>query len=500
MPLADDIKPPSAVRSPENYEPKSLAWTLANLPPLAVDEVISIGCELLEGLAVLHEAGLTHADIKPANILSFHGHWRLGDLGLMGPTEHLAADRGTVRFWPPEGPSDPTADLYALALTLYLLVSGEELTHLTDFLSGQTPSDNSTAQTTLDAFRTVIARACHQDPRQRYTSAKVMREALCESRRPTLTRPVPNPRWLAAGVVGLVFVVAAMFFFGRHKKSSPEQAPAAKTSPAEELPRSLSSGPSQVPAPVLPPSAPADASPPIDPVQKPTTPLVPLVDIKPGSFLMGSPDGETGRDENEGPAHAVHISRPFAIGQFEVTQEQYGQVMDENPSAYPNPHGPVENVSWFDATAFCRRLSAREGRRYRLPTEAEWEYVCRAAGTTAFAAGAELASGDAAVRGSLGEDGPALVGSYPANARNVHDMHGNLWEWCQDRWAGDYYRNSPATDPVGPADGSLRMIRGGSWREGTAAARSASRRKMHPSLKRNDVGFRIVREAEGDGP
>ncbi|HJN67348.1 MAG TPA: bifunctional serine/threonine-protein kinase/formylglycine-generating enzyme family protein [Pirellulales bacterium] len=495
MPLADDVKPHSAVRSPESYEPKSLAWTLANLPPSSAEAAIEIGCELLEGLSVLHEAGLTHADVKPANILCFGGHWRLGDLGLMGPTEHLAADRGTVRFWPPEGPSDPTADLYALGLTLYLLVTGEELIHLGDFLSGKTDLDRNDTQR---RFREVIARACHQDPRQRYFTANAMRDALRRCLLSPPSRLKPKGPWLTAGAAALVLILLTLLFFsGRTEKAPTALAPTAEPPQADAPPAETAQGNRSPPLPEVaakpPARQPASAAP--DP---PASPLLPLVEIKPGSFLMGSPGGEVGRNENEGPEHTVQINRPFAIGQFEVTQDQYGQVMGKNPSAHPDPQRPVENVSWFDAVEFCRRLSASEGHRYRLPTEAEWEYVCRAGGTTAFASGAELAPGDAALSGSLGDEGPAPVGSYPPNARNVHDMHGNLWEWCQDRWDKDYYNNAPSTDPAGPTDGSLRMIRGGSWREGTSSARSASRKTMHPSLKRDDVGFRVVREEAGD--
>jgi len=235
---------------------------------------------------------------------------------------------------------------------------------------------------------------------------------------------------------------------------------------------------------------------PADPL--PPNPFMPLVRVKPGEFLMGSSGAKERQNENERPEHTVRISRSFFIGQYEVTQRQYQQVMGENPSAFPDPDRPVENVNWHDAMEFCRRLSAREQRRYRLPTEAEWEYVCRAGGTTAYAAGAELTPGSAAIGGRGVDEGTSTVGSYGPNARNVHDMHGNVWEWCQDRWDKDYYRNSSTVDPVGSLIGSLRMIRGGSWRDGAVAARSASRRKLNPNLRRDDVGFRVVREEDAE--
>ncbi len=526
MPLADDVKPRSAVRAPESYEPKSLKWCIDNLPPFTPEKVAEIGVELLEGLEALHEVGLTHCDVKPANIMAFDGRWRLGDLGLMVPTEHLSGDRGTSSFWPPEGPSDPTADLYALALTLYLLLSGGEQLRFQDFVAGRDLSEGDPEQ--LSLLRGVIARACHEKPGQRYLSARAMRadlEVIPGRTKSHGPKTHSTRRRLLGGLVAVVLLGALALLFNGNSDTDvaidsvssegdtagPErdaqvtigQQPTHRPTDQPVLERYSDINPSRLVGQEIPGNVSADSghsdSPSADPfTDRPGDLFVPLVRIHPGEFFMGSPRGETGRNENEGPEHRVRLSRSFFIGQYEVTQWQYDQVMEAKPSARRNPDAPVENVSWHDAIEFCRRLSDRDGRRYRLPTEAEWEYVCRAGSTTAYATGAELAAGSTAVPGGLPGAGPSKVGTYEANAWDVYDMHGNVWEWCQDGWDTEYYDDSPDLDPGGPDNGSLRMIRGGSWRDGATAARSASRRKLHSNSRRDDVGFRVVCEEELD--
>ena len=194
----------------------------------------------------------------------------------------------------------------------------------------------------------------------------------------------------------------------------------------------------------------------------------------------------------------------FKIGKYEIKQVQWGAVMETAPWAErgvvtTHPNHPAVTISWDDVQEFMSQLNeAASEALYRLPTEAEWEYVCRAGSTTAYATGAELAAGSTAVPGGLPGAGPSKVGTYEANAWDVYDMHGNVWEWCQDGWDTEYYDDSPDLDPGGPDNGSLRMIRGGSWRDGATAARSASRRKLHSNSRRDDVGFRVVCEEELD--
>jgi formylglycine-generating enzyme required for sulfatase activity len=208
--------------------------------------------------------------------------------------------------------------------------------------------------------------------------------------------------------------------------------------------------------------------------------LLELVRIPPGRLLMGSPRTEKGRDEDEGPQHWVNISRPFYLGRYEVMQEQYRKVMGTNPSHF-SPEGdgkndvrgmktdglPVERVSWEEALHFCRKLSQVDPRRraFCLPTEAEWEYACRAGTTTPFHFGECLNGTQANCDGRTPygrvEKGPCLgrtttVGSYPANAWGLYDMHGNVEEWCRD-WHGSYSPQA-SRDPHGPKQGTLRVL------------------------------------------
>jgi len=193
--------------------------------------------------------------------------------------------------------------------------------------------------------------------------------------------------------------------------------------------------------------------------------------IRPGSFMMGS---EKGADD-EKPVHNVTITKLFYLGKYEVMQEQWEAVMGANPSSFKGPKNPVENVGWEDCQTFLRKLSERvPGGVFRPPTEAEWEYACRAGTTTEFCYGDD--------QGGLGEyawyDGNSEhtthpVGQKKANAWGLFDMHGNVWEWCSD-WFGKYDGN-PATDPTGAASGQYRVGRGGSWLYGPEYCRSANR-------------------------
>jgi formylglycine-generating enzyme required for sulfatase activity len=233
--------------------------------------------------------------------------------------------------------------------------------------------------------------------------------------------------------------------------------------------------------------------------------------IPAGKFLMGSPRDEKGRDDEE-EQHEVEISRPFYMGIHEVTQGQYEQVMGKNPALFKGnggrPDHPVENVSWQDANDFCDKLSAlgkeRAAQRvYRLPTEAEWEYACRggARNPTAFHFGNSLSSTQANFNGNFpygdAPKGPYLqrtstVGSYQPNGFGLFDMHGNVREWCADRYDEDYYRNSPKKDPQGPENDRRRVVRGGSWGDLGRYCRAAGRNWYDPADRVDDVGFRVV--------
>ena len=226
-----------------------------------------------------------------------------------------------------------------------------------------------------------------------------------------------------------------------------------------------------------------------------------FVYIEPGTFTMGSPSNEPGRDSDE-TQHRVTLTRGYYLQTTEVTQGQWKAVMGSNPSHFKNcgDDCPVEQVSWNDTQDFIRKLNQKEGgNKYRLPTEAEWEYAARAGTQSRFSWGddadcAKANYGNVALLGECKGKNPgatAQVGSYPPNARGLYDMHGNVWEWCQD-WKGVYPAGS-VTDPTGPSSGSGRVYRGGSWLDYARYCRSAGRNSFDPGIRFTGLGLRLLR-------
>ena len=219
-----------------------------------------------------------------------------------------------------------------------------------------------------------------------------------------------------------------------------------------------------------------------------------MVLIPAGKFMMGSPGAEVGRRENE-TQHEVTLTKPFYMGKYEVTQEQWLIVMGNNPSRVKGAILPVTNVSWNDCQDYIRKSNAKTSGGFRLPTGAEWEYACRAGTTTAYSFGVNITPRDANYDGSkIGK--PVAVGSYKANAFGLYDMHGNVKEWCED-WYGDYPAGS-VKDPKGPETGPYRVLRGGSYGFIGSLARSSSQYNFlgdAPQYLHNgvSVGFRLVR-------
>jgi formylglycine-generating enzyme required for sulfatase activity len=242
-----------------------------------------------------------------------------------------------------------------------------------------------------------------------------------------------------------------------------------------------------------------------------------MIWIAPGCFQMGSPSSESGRDDDDEMQHRVTLTRGYWLGKYEVTQGQWQAVMGNNPSSFKNAgsNAPVEQVTWEDAQAFCRKLTQKEravgrlpsGYEYTLPTEAQWEYACRAGATTAYGWGNEEGGlyqygnyCDSSNTDGLdwqdkshndGYDKTAPVGRYKPNAWGLYDMHGNVWEWCYD-WYDGKNSSGAITDPKGPASGTYRVFRGGCWLNYSDGCRSADRSCFAPSDRCYNLGFRLA--------
>jgi formylglycine-generating enzyme required for sulfatase activity/rubredoxin len=243
-----------------------------------------------------------------------------------------------------------------------------------------------------------------------------------------------------------------------------------------------------------------------------------FVKIQSGTFIMGSPASEKERYDQEGPQHQVTISKAFYMGKYQVTQKEWMAVMGSNPSNWKGDDLPVEQVSWLDVIDYCNKRSVNEGLMpaytedrntvtwnknaigYRLPTEAEWEYACRAGTSTPFSTGSNITTEQANYDGNYPYNGnikgrylqkPWSVGSGTPNGWGLYDMHGNVYEWCWD-WYGSY-SSEVQTDPTGASSGSYRVSRGGGWYDIARLVRSARRDSNTPTYRGNGVGFRLVR-------
>jgi formylglycine-generating enzyme required for sulfatase activity len=253
-----------------------------------------------------------------------------------------------------------------------------------------------------------------------------------------------------------------------------------------------------VPVVIAPPPAAVPVPP--EAAAAPPTPFVNsigmwLLPVEPGEFVMGSPPEEEGHDPDE-TQHKVRLTKPFLLGVFPVTQSQYAAVMGNNPSYFrgedlpAESRGdlPVESVSWDDAVAFCKKLSEKEGRTYRLPTEAEREYACRAGSTGPYAGDGNINDIGWYLWNSGDTSHP--VGMLQSNDWGFYDMQGNVWEWCSD-WYGAYPPGD-AVDPTGPATGESKILRGGSLSYGPEACRSAYRNYYPPDERIYYIGFRVA--------
>lgn len=461
---------------------------------------------------------------------------------------------GTVDYMAPEQVSDChnvdiRADIYSLGCTLYQLLSGKLPFGGPKFAD---PLEKMTAKMlhTPDPLRTlrrdvperlagVVERMMAKLPSDRYATPAEVAEALTPFAagadlvalwKGDLARPEPPPRpgqrrlglaalaivLVAAGLAGWRLWPATVRPVARPVVVKPEPQPAPQ-------PKPKAADPGSKPEPK--PSADAERAGELQkswakklgmPVEQTNSIGMKLVLIPPGTFMMGTAESEAQATAaalaSETPAHQVEITRPFLLGACEVTQAEFRQVMGRNPSHF-SPEGPgrerladqdtgrlpVESVTWSDAEEFCRRLSGSQGehsarRVYRLPTEAEWEYACRAGSATRWWYGDADAELDAcAWLTPAAGNSTHPIGRKRANPWGLRDVYGNVFEWCSDWFAADYYRHSPAQDPIGPATGVERVIRGGSWWNRADHCRSAARVGA-PRDGSELIGFRVLCE------
>lgn len=533
----------------------NLALLVGQNGPLPVEQALRYVAHAAEGLAHAHDQGIIHRDIKPSNLLcDERDNVRVLDLGLA----RFAADGqaqqtqltgtgellGTVDYMAPEQAlstrkADARSDIYSLGCTLAYLLTGQPpfsgesvLKRLMAHRDTPVPSLCDMRQGVPDTVNRIFQKMVAKQPAERYQS---MRELLADLA--PLVGPRPSrSRWVKRGVLAIVAasVLIAGVMFARQRgvgESKESDGPITITQPA--APPSLAIAPFDGPQAEAHQAAWAKYL--NQPVETTNGIGMKLRLIPPGEFQQGASEQEIETFSNlegrslatDGPQHRVRLTQPFYIGVSEVTQAEYQAVIGGNPSMF-SPNGefaarvagvettqhPVENVTWFDAIEFCNALSLREkltpcyertdddvmivaGTGYRLPTEAEWEFVCRAGTESPWSFGEQDAPFEQFAWVAMnGEFRSHPVGQLLPNAFKLHDLHGNLWEWCQDVFDPRYYESltdSITVDPLGPPPAGVRCMRGGVWDNTIRLCRSAHRGANQPTAHNASIGFRVVR-------
>jgi len=515
----------------------SLAGLMAKSGKFDTHRALEIIRQAAEALAEAHSKGIVHRDIKPQNIMiDVSGRVRVMDFGLAwasyGTTRLTASGSvlGTPHYMSPEQWSDSQvdgrSDIYSLGVTLFEMLAGEPP------FTGETPvvimrkavMENAPPLMNLNPnvpprLSGMVAKMIAKKPGDRYGSVAELaaeidaymgthREAPpvvaavsdfsprgYESQLAEFDRQVGEPtevRGTAAQPLGesrKTSVTPQPLPESRKMAVTPQPAaPAAKKSPLVWI---IAAAAAVVLAGVGVLAWRAMTKGGAKEFESTIFAKDDFVWIEPGTFVMGSAPDEPGREPDEAQ-HTVTISRGFWMGKCEVTQRQWAAVMGNNPSALPGENLPVEYVSWYEVQDFIRRLNELEGADYRLPTEAEWEYACRAGTTTVYSLGDDPAGLDAYAWYQADSEGRTHdVGTKKPNAWGLYDMHGNVWEWCQD-WVGPYPLSS-VTDPTGSPGGKTRVGRGGSMGVGSGMCRSADRSAADPENRGADLGFRLCR-------
>ena len=530
----------------EFVEGRTLTEILDDRGRMEEPEALAIMSHVAQALAEAHEHGIIHRDIKPDNIIiNKRGIPKLADLGVAKEMHSKEKSLtltgftvGTPSFMSPEQAQgridiDARSDIYSLGATFYealvgqLPFEGETTLGIMHRIANEPAPDPLTVNPDLSGEVAALIRKMMAVKREeRFQTADALADHIEAMRSGTPTRPdarseaspaspgttsppasepgKPRPptgtrlssgrlKWVAAAVLLLVLLLAIVLVSSwgpSDKNRSAGGGPSPATGP----------GPAGGEDPGPPNGSAADpgpGGPDIAASQTETNSLgMTLVLLKPGTFQMGSGPTDKGRLAAEGPRHKVTLTRAFYLAAHEVTNAQHEAAFPKHKELRPAGAGddhPVVNVSWKEALAFCAWLNKKDGKTYRLPTEAEWEYACRAGTETAYCWGDDFDPKKA----NSGKDATlAAVGKFPANPAGLYDMHGNAWEWCDDWYLDTYYEASPPKDPAGPKSGDKKILRGGSAGLGPNLSRAAFRYRATPETRHELFGFRVCREAK----
>ena len=455
---------------------QNLLEEFQNQGKLKEPQIRIILTELLPVLQFIHDNQVIHRDIKPENIIrSKTGQLFLIDFGVSKETSGTILTRvgtvtGTPGYAPPEqfrGMVYHSSDLYSLAVTCVRLltghfqkIDGSDQLFDTNRMEWQWQKYVSLSQELTTVLETML-----QDiPVKRYQSATEVLAALANQK--TIVIPTSQTQTFQ--------------------------------NPLKQIFQFIS-------PPTNPPKPPANTNVNINPQSSFTEDLgkgvkLEMIAIPGGTFWMGSPENEAERHDGEGPQHQVTVPS-FFMGKYPLTQAQYQAIIGNNPSYFKGNNRPVETVSWDDAVLFCQKLSQRTGKSYRLPSEAEWEYACRAGTTTPFYFGESITPELVNYNGNYpyasapkGQDRQQTtdVGSFPPNGFGLYDMHGNVWEWCLDDYINNY-NTAPKGGSALTGTSSEKLLRGGSWYSYPSNCRSANRGYNGPGfVSIYDNGFRVV--------
>ncbi|MEH2445625.1 MAG: bifunctional serine/threonine-protein kinase/formylglycine-generating enzyme family protein [Nostoc sp.] len=508
---------------------------------LSEDYVTKLLQDVLEVLSFVHNQQVIHRDIKPENLMRRHqdGKIFLIDFGAVKELGALIVNVegkvtssviiGTPGYMPNEQKNAKpifASDIYALGVTVIQALTGISAVDFEEDAKTGEILWRHKAQVSKH-LANVLTKMVRRHYTLRYANATEVLEDLSKKLPPPPTRPQQSVNWSRRRVIQTVGLMGASFSFAivvekvlLNNSGQKKTLPSTSSIPTNNIP---------VPTPNETPALPKISVNPrefalktfqfevmkVDQQGNSTTispgqanffiedlgngNTLEMVEIPGGHFLMGSPLTEKERNPNEGPQHLMTL-QPFFIGKFTVTQEQYQAVMGMNPSSLQGAKLPVVEVSWNDAVNFCKKLSFMTSKSYRLPTEAEWEYAARAGTTTPFYFGETITTKIANYNGESYGSAPqgenrqqtVDVGSLPANAFGLYEMHGNVWEWCQDKYHNDY-RGMPADGSAwGSGNNNPCLLRGGSWFSQSSVCRSSARLDGSNSDVATDYGFRVV--------